>query len=66
MLHLRKRQEEFELELPEEMLRMSGTPRYRILLQNRLVKHCTGMDLVLKSEDCRMRYALEECVDFVL
>lgn len=66
VLHLRKRQEEFELELPEEMLRMSGTPRYRILLQNRLVKHCTGMDLVLKSEDCRMRYPLEECVDFVL
>lgn len=66
VLHLRKRQEEFELELPEEMLRMSGTPRYRILLQNRLVKHCAGMDLVLKSEDCRMRYPLEECVDFVL
>lgn len=66
VLHLRKKQEEFELELPEEMLRMSGTPRYRILLQNRLVKHCTGMDLVLKSEDCRMRYPLEECVDFVL
>lgn len=66
VLHLRKRQEAFELELPEEMLRMSGTPRYRILLQNRLVKHCTGMDLVLKSEDCRMRYPLEECVDFVL
>lgn len=63
---LRRRREEFELELPPELLEQRGTPRYRLLLKNRLVKQCGSMDLVLKSEERRARYPLEECVDFVL
>lgn len=66
VVHLRRRKEEFELELPQELLEQRGKPRYRLLLNNRLVKQCGSMDLVLKSEEHRARYPLEECVDFVL
>ena len=65
-LHLRRKKQEFELYLPEELLEIRGMPHYRLMLKSRLVKKHEGEDLVVRGEDYKLRQPLEECVDFVL
>ena len=65
-LRLRKKKQELELYLPEELLEARGMPRYRLMLKRGLVKKHEGKDLVVRGEDYKLRQPLEECVDFVL
>lgn len=65
-LHIRKRKKELELYLPDYVLTKTGTPRYRLVVKNRLVERFGKMDLVVYSDEHRLRRPLEECVDFVL
>lgn len=66
LLYLKKGKKELELFLPDYLVETAGTPRYRLVLKNSLVKKCKDMDLVVKSEEHKLRQPLEECVDFVL
>ena len=66
LLHVRRRKQEFELYLPEYMLETRGTPRYRLMFKEKLIKKHGGADLVVHGEDYKLRQPLEECVDFVL
>ena len=66
LLHLKRKKQEFELYLPEYLLETRGTPRYRLMLKEKLVKRHGGVDLVVHGEDYKLRQPLEECVDFVL
>lgn len=66
LLHLKRKKQEFELYLPEYLLETRGTPRYRLMFKEKLVKRHGGADLVVHGEDYKLRQPLEECVDFVL
>ncbi len=66
LLHLKKRKSEFTLFLPDYLLDEAETPRYRLLIHKKLVKKYKEMDIVLQSEEHKLRQPLEECVDFVL
>ncbi len=65
-LYIRKRKKELDLYLPDYILTKTGVPRYRLVVRNRLVKRFGKMDLVVHSDEHRLRRPLEECVDFVL
>ena len=65
-LHIRKKKKELDLYLPDYILTKTGMPRYRLVVKNRLVKRFGKMDLVVHSDEHRLRRPLEECVDFVL
>lgn len=65
-LYIRRRKKELELYLPDYVQTKTGTPRYRLVVKNRLVKRFGKMDLVVYSDEHRLRRPLEECVDFVL
>ncbi len=66
LFFLRKNEEDMELYLPEYLTESTDILRYRLLLKNTLVKKFAGKDLVVCSEDTRLRRPMEECVDFVL
>ncbi|MGN1149014.1 MAG: hypothetical protein ACI4TB_11350 [Lachnospiraceae bacterium] len=66
LLYLKKGKNEFELFLPDYLVETAETPRYRLVLKSSLVKKCKNMDLVVRSEEHKLRQPLEECVDFVL
>lgn len=66
LLRLKKNKREFTLFLPDYLLNEAETPRYRLLIHKCLVKKHKEMDIVLQSEDHKLRQPLEECVDFVL
>ncbi len=66
LLRLKKNKKEFTLFLPDYLLDEADTPRYRLLIHTRLVKKYKDMDIVLQSEEHKLRQPLEECVDFVL
>lgn len=65
-LYIRRRKRELDLYLPDYILTKTGVPRYRLVVKNRLVKRFGKMDLVVHSDEHRLRRPLEECVDFVL
>ena len=66
LLHLKRKKSEFTLFLPDCLLDEAETPRYRLLIHKKLVKKYKDMDIVLQSEEHKLRQPLEECVDFVL
>ena len=66
LLRLKKSKKEFTLFLPDYLLDEAETPRYRLLIHKGLVKKYKKMDIVLQSEEHKLRQPLEECVDFVL
>lgn len=66
LLRLKKNKKEFTLFLPDYLLDEAETPRYRLLVHKGLVKKYKKMELVLQSEDHKLRQPMEECVDFVL
>ena len=66
LLYLKKEKDAFELYLPDYLLETAGTPRYRLMVKSRLVKKWGKMDLVVRSEEHKLRQPLEECIDFVL
>ena len=66
LLHLKRKKSEFTLFLPDYLLDEAETPRYRLLIHKKLVKKYKEMDIVLQSEEHKLRQPLEECVDFVL
>lgn len=66
LLYLKKGKEEFELFLPDYLLEEAPTPRYRLLIKEKLVKRCKKKNLIVRSEEHKLRHPMEECVDFVL
>ena len=66
LLFLKEEKEQFELFVPLHLLERKGTPRYRLAVKGSLVKRCNRMDIVVKSQEGRVRRPMEECVDFVL
>ncbi len=66
LLRLKKEKDAFSLYLPDYLAEAAKSPRYRLLVNNRLVKRRNGMDLIVYNEEHKLRQPLEECVDFVL
>lgn len=66
LLHLKKEKNAFALYLPDYLLETAGTPRYRLMVKSRLVKKWRKTDLVVRSDEHKLRQPLEECIDFVL
>lgn len=66
LLRLKKEKDAFSLYLPDYLAEEAKSPRYRLLVKNRLVKRRSGMDLIVYNEEHKLRRPLEECVDFVL
>ena len=66
LLHLKREKYGYELYLPEYLLESAGTPRYRLMVKNRLVKKLGKKDIVLRSDEHKLRQPIEECIDFVL
>ncbi len=66
LLRLKKEKGAFSLYLPDYLAEAAKSPRYRLLVKNRLVKRRNGMDLIVYNEEHKLRQPLEECVDFVL
>lgn len=66
LLHLKREKYGYELYLPEYLLESAGTPRYRLMVKNRLVKKNGKKDIVLRSDEHKLRQPIEECIDFVL